>query len=140
MSDHPSATAHLGDALSALADGQLPPGEAEAALAHVAACAACAAELSAVEQMRTLVRSLGPVEPRRPLVAVVPQVGRTSRLAGVAAVAAAVVALLALSGVEQDAGRAPQVASLVQVHATSPVNADPMSQMAPAAIPVSLER
>lgn len=140
MTDDLHGAAHLGDALSALADGQLPADEAGAARAHVAACATCAAELLAVERVRTLVRGLGPVEPRRPLVAAVPQVGRTSRLAGVAAVAAAAVALLALSGVEPDAGRAPRVASLVQVHATSPVNADPMSQMAPAAIPVSLER
>lgn len=139
MTDDFRATPHLGDALSALADGQLPAGEAEAARVHVAGCAPCAAELAAVEQMRALVRGLGPVEPRRPLVAAVPQVGRTSRLAGVAAVAAAA-ALLALSGVEHEAGRAPQVASLVQVHATSPVNADPMTQMAPAAIPVSLGR
>lgn len=133
------ATAHLGDALSALADGQLAADEAAAARAHLGACASCAAELRAVEEVRTLVRGLGPVEPLRPLVAAVPPVGRTSRLAGVAAVAAAA-ALLALSGVEPDGGRAPQVASLVQVHATSPVNADPLSQMAPAAIPVSLER
>ncbi|HVM05895.1 MAG TPA: zf-HC2 domain-containing protein [Acidimicrobiales bacterium] len=140
MTDDLDATAHLGDALSALADGQLPADDADAARAHVAACATCAAELLAVEQVRALVRGLGPVEPRRPLVAAVPQVGRTSRLAGVAAVAAAAAALLALSGVEPDVGRAPQVASLVQVHATSPVNADPMSQIAPAAIPVSLER
>lgn len=130
---------HLGDALSALADGQLPADEAATARAHVAACPACAGELAATEAMRTLVRGLGPVEPRRPLVAL-PPMGRTSRLAGVAAVAAAVVSLLALSSVEQDPGAAPQVASLVQTHATSPVNADPMSQMAPAAIPVSLER
>ncbi|MFP5377624.1 MAG: anti-sigma factor family protein, partial [Acidimicrobiia bacterium] len=72
---------HLGDALSALADGQLPDDEAAAARDHVASCASCAAELAAVEQVRALVRGLGPVEPRRPLVAV-PRVGPASRRAG----------------------------------------------------------
>lgn len=132
-------TPHLGDALSALADGQLPDQEAGAARDHLASCASCAAELAAVERVRALVRGLGPVEPRRPLVAA-PRLGPASRLAGAAAAAAAAVALLALSAVELESGRAPQVASLVRVHATSPVNADPMSQMAPAAIPVALER
>lgn len=37
---------HLGPWLSALADGQLPPDEAERALAHVATCPRCAAELA----------------------------------------------------------------------------------------------
>ncbi|MGH9151636.1 MAG: zf-HC2 domain-containing protein, partial [Acidimicrobiales bacterium] len=52
-------TPHLGDALSALADGQLPDDEAGAARDHVAACVSCAAELAAVEQVRALVRGLG---------------------------------------------------------------------------------
>lgn len=134
-----SENSHPGDALSALADGQLPDDEADAARAHVAGCLSCAAELAATERMRDLVRGLAPVEPRRPLVAL-PQVSRTSRWAGAAAVAAAAVSLVALSGVEHEPGTTPQVASLVQVHATSPVNADPVSQVAPAAIPVSLER
>lgn len=38
---------HLGAQVSALADGQLAPAEAEQALAHVAGCADCAAELAA---------------------------------------------------------------------------------------------
>lgn len=134
-----TGASHLGDLLSALADGQLSAVEQTAAQTHVATCPACAGELAATERMRSLVRGLGAVEPRRPLVAV-PQVARTSRWAGVAAVAAAVVSLVALSGVEQDPQATPQVASLVQVHATSPVNAEPMSQLAPAAIPVSLGR
>ncbi|HEX2701042.1 MAG TPA: zf-HC2 domain-containing protein [Acidimicrobiales bacterium] len=130
-------TGHLGEALSALADGQLGPDEEGAALDHLSGCGSCASELASVTAVRSLVRALPPVEPRRPLVAVPAQPRRPSRLAGVLAAAAASVAMLLLSGVQLDAGSGPQVAQLVQVHTTSPVNLDPMSQVAPAALPVS---
>lgn len=128
---------HLGEALSALADGQLGPDEEGVALDHLAGCGPCAAELAATRAMRALVRGLPPVEPLHPLVAVPVETRRPSRLAGVLAAAAASVAMLLLAGVQPDAGTGPQVAQLVQVHTTSPVNADPMSQVAPAALPVS---
>ncbi len=132
---------HLGEALSALVDGQLASDEEIAALDHLAGCEACAAELAATTAVRDLVRSLPPVESLRPLVAVPAQPQpRPGRLAGVLAAAAASVAMLLLSGVQQDAGTGPQVAQLVQVHTTSPVNADLMSQVAPAALPVSFTR
>ena len=132
-------SAHLDDVLSALADGELPPPDARAAAAHLAGCDWCTAELAAVRRVRALVRDLGPVEPRRPLLAVPFVPVRPRRAAGVVAAAAAAAALFVLSGVEQPSQAVPQVAHLVQVHSTSPVNADPMSQVAPAAIPVSLE-
>ena len=130
-------TEHLGEALSALADGQLDPAEEVAAAGHLAGCGACATELAAAQAIRALVRGLPPVEPLRPLVAVPVEQRRPGRLAGVLAAAAASVAMLALATVQPDAGTGPQVAQLVQVHTTSPVNADPMSQVAPAALPVS---
>lgn len=133
-------TGHLGDLASALVDGQLAAAEEERALAHVAGCPACASELAATARVRDLVRALGPVEPRRPLLALPALASRPSRAAGLVAAAAASVALLVLSGVEQERRGVPQVAQLVQVHSTSPVNIDPMSQLAPAVIPVSLER
>ncbi|PZR55092.1 zf-HC2 domain-containing protein [Xylanimonas oleitrophica] len=43
---------HLGSWLSALADGQLPPDQAERALSHVAVCGLCAAELEAAREAR----------------------------------------------------------------------------------------
>lgn len=43
---------HLGSWVSALADGQLPPDQAERALAHVAVCRRCAAELEAAREAR----------------------------------------------------------------------------------------
>lgn len=131
-------TEHLGEALSALADGQLDHDEEAAALDHLAGCEPCATELAGAQAMRALVRALAPVDPRHPLVASAPPARRRSgRMAGVLAAAAASVAMLLLAGVELDPGTGPQVAQLVQVHTTSPVNADPMSQVAPAALPVS---
>jgi anti-sigma factor RsiW len=133
-------TPHLGDLLSALVDGQLSGEEADAARSHLDACPACAAELDATIRMRALVRALEPVDPLRPLVAVPPAPGRVGRMAGLVATAAAAVSMLVLSGLEQETRSVPQVASLVQVHATAPVNADPMGQLVPSAIPLSLER
>ncbi|PRZ07739.1 hypothetical protein BCE75_10483 [Isoptericola sp. CG 20/1183] len=43
---------HLGDRVSALADGQLGPAETDRALCHVAACRLCAAELEAARAAR----------------------------------------------------------------------------------------
>lgn len=125
---------HLGELISALADGQLEHAEEVAALDHLAGCERCAAELAATRTVRALVRALPLVEPLRPLIAVAAEPKRPGRLAGVLAAAAASVAMLLLSGTQQDAGTGPQVAQLVQVHTTSPVNADPLSQIAPAAL------
>jgi anti-sigma factor RsiW len=132
-------TGHLGEALSALVDGQLDHDDEAAALDHLAGCDACAAELEATTAVRRMVRALPPVEPLSPLVAVPPAEPqrRPGRLAGVLAAAAASVAIMLMSGVQPEVGTGPQVAQLVQVHTTSPVNADPMSQLAPAALPVS---
>lgn len=136
---------HLGDALSALADGELDADAADAARAHLAACAACAGELAAVEAVRTAVRSLPPVDPPRPLVAGPPDVvplasRRPGRWAGLVAGAAAAAAMLLLPAVHQDVGGAPQVAELVQAHTAAPVDADVVSQVAPAALPISFRQ
>lgn len=133
-------TEHLGEFLSALADGELEEAEAAAARAHLAGCGMCTAELRAVESTRSMVRSLPPVEPLLPLTAVPSAPRRVSRLAGVLAAAAASVAMLLLSSVQQDGGTNPHLAQLVQAHTISPVNADLMSQVAPAALPVSFDR
>lgn len=131
---------HLGDVVSALVDGQLAPAEEAGARAHLAACPACAADVETTAVLRALVRGLGPVHPLRPLLAVAPAPRLPTRAAGMVAAAAAAVALLVLSGVQPHEQGGPQVAQLVQVHSTSPVNLDPMSQLAPAVLPVSLDR
>ncbi|WP_278236800.1 zf-HC2 domain-containing protein [Isoptericola sp. AK164] len=56
-------SAHLGDRVSALADGQLPPAEAERALAHVACCSLCAAELETARSARRHLAAAGDVTP-----------------------------------------------------------------------------
>ncbi len=126
---------HLGDLLSGLADGELTPPEATAARIHLGSCPDCRLELAAVEQARALVRGLPLVDPPVPLALRRP--ARPARLAGMVAAAAAVIALLLLPGVGEDQP-APPVGRLVEVHATSAVNEDPVSQIAPAAISMSL--
>ena len=126
---------HLADALSALVDGELAAADATAARAHLGTCAACRAELAATEQARRLVRALPFVDPPVPLVAGRPPA--PGRLVGMVAAVAAAVALLLLPGVDEEEP-APPVGRLVEVHTTSAVNADPVSQLTPAAIPMSL--
>jgi len=134
----PTTPAHLGDALSALADGELDAAEAAAAQDHLSSCAECAAELALITQARTLVRNLPTLDPPRPLVLGRLQPVPPRRWAAPAAAAAAAVAMALLAAVGGDVARDPApMGRLVQVHATSAVNADPVSQLAPSAIPIS---
>jgi anti-sigma factor RsiW len=151
---------HLGDALSALLDGELAPPHAEAARAHLLSCPNCAGELEAVSLARSWVRALPPVEPpfgfyermlaaRGPIVvaALVPMSppvpSRTTlslrRRAALAAFGAAAVAVTVLSvGSPQQSPVVPSVPHLVAAHATSTsVNADLVSKVAPMAVPLS---
>ena len=128
---------HLGDLVSAVIDGELTATEAAGAHAHLDACATCRAELRATEQARALVRALPQIDPpfgvlergvrqaRRP---------RPFAWAASAAAAAAVVGLFAVSGTERVE---PPVRQFVEVHATSSVNGDPLSNLGPAVLPVS---
>ncbi len=54
---------HLDSLLSALLDGQLPPDEAERALAHVAVCSECAADLAAARAARAALAGADVVPP-----------------------------------------------------------------------------
>ncbi|MDO8121396.1 zf-HC2 domain-containing protein [Isoptericola sp. b490] len=60
---------HLGSLVSALADGQLRPEEAERALAHVAVCTECADELAAARAARAALASAGDLAPDADLTA-----------------------------------------------------------------------
>ena len=126
---------HLGDLLSAMSDGELDAAGAIAARAHLGGCPTFRAELAATERARALVRGLPLVDPPVPLVSV--PAAPTGRLVGMVAAVAAAVALLLLPGVGEEQP-VPAVGRLVDVHATSAVNADPVSQLTPAAIPMSL--
>jgi anti-sigma factor RsiW len=147
-------TGHLGDALSALMDGELPWAEEQVARAHLATCAECADELAAVGQARTWVRGLPPVDPpfgfyERMLRGAPSSVPRFAappsnlrRRAGAAAFGAAAAAVTVL-GIGSPSPRpvSPAVPRLVEAHATSAsVGADLLSKLAPVGIPVSLGR
>lgn len=62
-------SAHLGDRVSALADGQLTPAATERALSHVAGCDSCAAELAAARQARRMLAGVCDVRPEGDLTA-----------------------------------------------------------------------
>ncbi|HEX9968955.1 MAG TPA: zf-HC2 domain-containing protein [Acidimicrobiales bacterium] len=140
-------TEHVGEALSALVDGELSPAEEADVRAHLADCATCADELVAVERMRSLVRDLPvldlpPVVVERVREADRPAAARhaPSRVAAMAAaaVAAAASLLFAVMAPQSDTVN-PPVERLVEVHATSGVNGDPVTQLVPAAVPVSFQ-
>ncbi len=127
---------HLGDRLSALADGELDAAAEAAARSHLIACETCTRELAATARVRQLVRELPAVEPPSPLDLV--GTDRRSGVVGLVAAVAAAVALVLMAGVQADSPDNPPVGRLAEVHATSVANADPLSQVAPAVVPVSM--
>jgi len=145
---------HLGDALSALLDGELPAAQAEGARDHLAVCPDCTRELAAVDQARTWVRTLPPVDPpfgfyermlldRQPVLrGALGDRATLRRRAGVAAFGAAAAAVTVL-GIGSPSPRpvSPSVPRLVEAHATSAsVGADLLSKLAPVGVPVSFGR
>ena len=145
---------HLGDALSALLDGELPPTQETAARAHIAGCPSCTHELLAVTQARSWVRALPPVDPpfglyermllERPqrISAAFDTRPSIRRRAGVAAFGAAAAAVTVL-GVDSPSQPpvSPAVPRMVEAHATSAsVGADLLSKLAPVGVPVSFGR
>lgn len=142
---------HLGDLLSALADGELAADEARDAGAHLAVCEACRAELAATSAMRSLVRGLPAVEPpfgtverivlraRRAAAGARARRGWRRGVAAVAAGAAAAVALLVLATPSAEPV-GPSVGDLVARHATSASAAgDPVIELVPVAVSVAVD-
>ena len=139
---------HLDDVLSAYLDDELAPAARHETEAHLAACADCRNELDDVAAARRAIRVM-PVHsnprslvgatasdaPRWPGAAPAGPAARRRRAVwAVAAVAAAVVAVL----LPRDPKVAPQLPSLADSHAaTASVTGDPLSQLAPIAVPVS---
>lgn len=133
---------HLGDALSAWLDDELAPAARREAEGHLEACAGCREELEEARRARAAVRALpvrfpppgltdelvtpfGPREPRR-------------RVAwAVAAVAAAATALF----LPREPSVTPVLPALVDSHAArASVTGDPLTQLAPIAVPTSFDR
>jgi anti-sigma factor RsiW len=135
--------AHPGDLLSSLLDGELTPREQEGVRAHLAECVECRRELEFISQARTFVRDLPRVDPpfgffermMRPR----HRWARTgvAALAGAAAVSVAVMAV----AVPREPHVSPHVAQLVNAHtASASTSGDPISEITPAAVPVSFQR
>ena len=131
---------HLGDLVSALVDGELDAAERVAAERHLAGCPECQADYRAEAGTHELVAGL-PVLPRPPPVWVgisAPARRRPRPVVWLSACAAAAgIAILAGSLPRRHV--TPPVARLVEVHAVSSGN-DPVTQLAPAAVPTSFGR
>lgn len=130
---------HLGDLLSALADGELAAGEVEPVRRHLDGCPSCVTEFDAVRSARAMVRGLPPVDP--PFGFLERSVARPGRLrvalAGSLAAAAAAVVVVSMASPGPEPVH-PRVADLVERHAaTASVAGDPVSQFVPAGVPVS---
>lgn len=135
---------HLAELLSAYLDDELAPAARREAESHLEGCRGCRDELELVSEARASVRSL-PVRPCPPevwagLLALPgwPERGPGRRAAwAVAAAAAAVVALL----LPREPGVTPVLPSLVESHAArASISGDPLSQLAPIAVPVGFGR
>ncbi|MBL8776470.1 MAG: zf-HC2 domain-containing protein [Acidimicrobiales bacterium] len=131
---------HLGDALSALVDGELSPAEEAEARRHLDGCAECTDELAATQATADLVRGLPAVDPRfgfyermlRPSFGSGSTDRRRVRIALSVASAAAVVALVVglasnLSGTEVT----PAVDDMVEIHEAGFVPSTGFAAMAP---------
>ena len=158
-------TGHLGDLLSALLDGEMEYEEAAAARAHLQACPFCRAELDATASTRTLVRSLPMMDPPAGLIdgilaipepepdahtgaapdegGVVPitagrrRAGRNRPLVAIAGIAAAVAMFAIVVTPHQSRTVKPPVSTFVDAHATSFSGDDPITGLAPVAVPAS---
>ncbi|HZQ26460.1 MAG TPA: zf-HC2 domain-containing protein [Acidimicrobiales bacterium] len=130
---------HLGDRISALLDGELTLAESAVARSHLATCPTCQAELAATDQVRGWVRALPPVDPPTPVIPLAAAQRRRAPFAAVAAAAAAVAAVLLVQLAPQQQPVTPHVAKMVEAHATSGANTDPVGQVSPVAVPVSFQ-
>ena len=133
---------HPGDSLSALLDGELSPAEETAVQAHLVGCMTCRHEMETVQVARLWVRALPPVEPpfglyERMLVPYRPGRRRVA-MAFVGAAAAVAAALVSIAPARQEPIR-PQVATLIEAHsASASVDGDPLTDLAPAGVTVSI--
>lgn len=133
----PESGGHLDDALSAYLDDELAPAARREADTHLAACADCRAELDEIATARHAIRIM-PVHaaPRAVLDWAGPLAVATPRRRAAWALAAAVAAGIAML-LPQEPEVAPSLPSLAGSHAArASITGDPLSQLAPIAVPV----
>ena len=135
----PDFGAHLDDVLSAYLDDELAPAARREADTHLASCSDCRAELTDVASARHAVRILPVRATARPLVdsdwepALVSGRRRARAAWALAAAVAAAVAMV----LPQEPEVAPSLPSLAGSHAArASITGDPLSQLAPIAVPV----
>jgi len=153
-------SAHLGDALSALLDGELGDADAAAARAHLATCSTCEAELAATGQARSWLRGLSPVEPPTDfferLIANPPTTSRDATVtpigeapsqrrrwrAGVAAMSACAAVTVVVLGMAapRDPPASPPLGRFIVAHETEVGVGDPVSELATAVVPLGFQR
>jgi anti-sigma factor RsiW len=134
---------HAGDLLSAMLDGELTPGEERGVRAHLEECAGCRRELHLIGEARTLVRALPPVAPPFGFFERMLRPGGRWARAGVAALAAGAAASVAVMSLAapREAPVSPQVGRFVDAHtASASTSGDPISELTPAAAPMSFHR
>ena len=130
---------HLGDTLSAYLDDELAPAARREAEAHLAACTDCRAELEDVASARRAIRIMPVHATARPLVGTVRFEGRTPGAPRRRAVWAAVALVAAATAVllPRDPEVAPSLPTLADSHAArASITGDPLTQLAPIAVPV----
>jgi anti-sigma factor RsiW len=131
----PGSGPHLDDTLSAYLDDELAPAARREAAAHLAGCAECRAELDEVATARQAIRILPVHSAYRPLLDQAFPASNPRRRA-VWALAAAVAAAIALV-LPRDPEVAPSLPSLADSHAArASITGDPLTQLAPIAVPV----
>lgn len=140
MPGPPGGDRHLDDGLSAYLDDELAPAARREADAHLAVCAECRAELDDVAAARHAIRILPVRATPRPLLdpdrAITAALVRRRRSRAAWALAAAVAAAIAMM-LPQEPEVAPSLPSLAGSHAArASVTGDPLSQLAPIAVPV----
>jgi anti-sigma factor RsiW len=127
---------HLEDALSAYLDDELAPAARREAEAHLAGCAQCREELDEVAAARKAIRIMPVHSARRPILEVRPVPAAASRRRAAWALVAAVAAAIALV-LPREPEVAPSLPSLADSHAArASISGDPLTQLAPIAVPV----
>jgi anti-sigma factor RsiW len=129
---------HAGDRLSALLDAQLDASEVADVTSHVEVCPPCHAELERVRAARQWVRDLPAVDPPFGMYERLLLRRRRGRAVAAWAATAAAAVLVVNLATSRPEPVAPELPQLVGVHAaTASVSGEPVSQLAPAAVPVT---
>jgi anti-sigma factor RsiW len=132
----PGSGPHLDDALSAYLDDELAPAARREAEAHLAGCAECRDELDDIAAARTAIRIMPVHAAPRPILEAVPGRASASRRRAVWAMVAAAAAATAFV-LPPEPEVAPSLPSLAGSHAArASITGDPLTQLAPLAVPV----